>query len=287
MATRYPVIPDVRILRRLSKRGATQIFRGHDSVLDIPVAIKVVEVGADRSARLEVRREAQAMAQLRHPHLVSIYRAGMVENSVYIVMEYISGMTLLDQVGKNGPLPHRQAARIAVSILDALVFLHNRVPPLVHMDVSPVNIMIDRMTGEPRLMDFGSAVSRQRKRPFFEGFAAPERMAGMLPDPKMDVYAMGVVFWFLLTGTVLSSDRSDQDAKMTPYSAVIWRMLSSNAQERPTAGEAAREIREVAAGHTGSKRSKAVYFLAGCLVFFVILLLCATVGCVAFFLLKG
>lgn len=230
-------VPGVRIIRKLGHGAFGKVFRGHDIELDIPVAVKVFDVGSTRTNRLAAYREARQMARLSHPNLVRVYKAGVADGRVFVVMDYVGGENLYKLVNANGPFPQSAAAFTMAKILDVLDFLHGQIPPVVHMDVSPVNIMIDRVNNEPWLMDLGSAVSQNARKPFCEGFAAPERQIDGHPDPKMDIYAAGACLFFLLTGQPPGFVRSRKEMAGLPYAGLLSRMLDPTPEKRPTASE--------------------------------------------------
>lgn len=236
-------IPDVRILRRLQGGTTAVVYRGHDRILDVPVAVKVIFVGASRSARLEVLREARTLVRLRHPNLVSVYRAGMADNCVYTVMDYIGGETLEQYVTKRGPAEPHWAVATAAKILDTLAFLHRQIPPVIHMDVSPVNVMIDRTDGEPRLMDFGTSVSKHRVKPYTPHFSSPERIGNRAADPAMDVYSAGAVLRYLLTGRVEPIEGGSAGLEHMFCGDLVQLMTATDPAKRPGAAQAAALLR--------------------------------------------
>jgi hypothetical protein len=155
-------------------------------------------------------REAELLARLQHPmlpHIVDYYGPDERNRCAYVVMELISGVTLetaLQQRG--GGMPAETVIRIGAQLCDALVYLHGQQPePIVFRDMKPSNIMLDER-GRVRLIDFGIA---RRFKPEQSGdtlplgsvgFAAPEQLRGEQTDPRSDLYALGAVLYFMLSG---------------------------------------------------------------------------------------
>ena len=133
-----------------------RIYRGHDNQLDRDVAVKILrpEYGRDPDFGARFRHEAQAAASLNHPNIVSVYDYGQDTAGPFIVMELVDGEDLASIVKRSGALPPRQAARIAAETARALHAAHQR--GIVHRDVKPGNVMIDR-DGRVKVADFGIA----------------------------------------------------------------------------------------------------------------------------------
>ena len=133
-----------------------RVYRGTDRVLDRTVAIKVLSVSleADPEVVERFRREARSAAGLSHPNVVSVFDTGSDEGVHFIVMEYVQGETLARIIRREGALDPRRSAQIAGAVCEAVAAAHDS--GLVHRDVKPGNVMIDR-DGRVKVMDFGIA----------------------------------------------------------------------------------------------------------------------------------
>jgi serine/threonine protein kinase len=209
------ILPEMGLPRTLAGRyrldgligvgGFGRVYRGWDTWLDRPVAVKVPK--ADRPVGAEevdqCRTEAKKVARLRHPNVVPVHDVGRDGGTCFIVSEWIEGENLADRI-KDGRLPYRQAVRIVAEVADALGHAHAH--GYVHRDVKPANILLDG-SGRAYLTDFGIAVVGEDllKDVGAAGtlpYMAPERLDGGLgrADHRADVYALGVVLFELLTG---------------------------------------------------------------------------------------
>src|SRR4030088_2996631 len=147
-----------RLQARIAAGGMSTVYLAVDETLQRQVAIKLLnrEVASDSDQLERFRREARAVAQLSHPHVVGVIDAGEDEGAPYIVFEYVEGETLKDRIRRLGMLPVPEAVAYAVEIGRALSAAH--AARLVHRDVKPQNVLVD-MEGRGKVTDFGIARS--------------------------------------------------------------------------------------------------------------------------------
>ena len=232
------------VLRELGRGGMGHVFLARDRSLGREVALKVLPpVDALRPASLErFRREAESAAGLTHPHIVPIYGVGGDAESPYIAMAYIEGETLHQRLVASGPLPIRDALRITREIGGALAHAHRR--GIIHRDVKPSNVLLERETGRALLSDFGLARMGAGDGLTISGLAlgtpgymAPEQAGGQSGiDRRADIYALGVVLFEMLTGRTFDAI----DAGEWPVSATaVRRTLGETVPElEPRIGDA-------------------------------------------------
>jgi eukaryotic-like serine/threonine-protein kinase len=195
-----------RLVELLGQGGMARIYRAHDNQLDRFVAVKLLrpEYGRDPDFGSRFRHEAQAAASLNHPNVVSVYDYGQAEAGPFIVMELVDGEDLAAIVKRSGALPPRQAARIMAETARALHAAHGR--GIIHRDVKPGNIMIDR-EGRVKVTDFGIARAIAEAQMTLPGttlgsvhYFSPEQARGDQATASSDIYSLGIVLYELLTG---------------------------------------------------------------------------------------
>ncbi|MBX5475390.1 MAG: serine/threonine protein kinase, partial [Thermoleophilia bacterium] len=189
--------------------GMSSVYRAHDRLLDRRVALKILHehYSNDEEYVERFRREARAVAQLSHPHIVTVIDRGADDGRQFIVFEYVEGENLKQLVERHGQLPVRRALELAIAVADALAFAHAH--GLVHRDVKPQNVLLD-VEGEVKVTDFGIARSLGVDRGVTQTgtvlgtstYISPEQAGGKPVTPATDVYALGVVLWELVTGEV-------------------------------------------------------------------------------------
>ena len=205
-----------RVTARVAKGGMAWIFRAEQLPLGRVVALKLLTPpGDERSSTLETRflREAATCARLRHPNTVTLYDYGAQEDGTfYMVMEFVEGRTLAQEIRNRGPIEPTRAVRIAMEILRSLQEAHSA--GIVHRDLKPSNIMLaDTMEGESvKVLDFGIAkileevetdhITADSQFIGSPGYMAPEQIARKPVDGRTDLYALGVVMFEMLTGKV-------------------------------------------------------------------------------------
>ena len=189
--------------------GMSSVYRGHDRLLERKVALKVLHPHfLDDPEYVErFRREARAVAQLSHPHIVTVIDRGSADGHQFIVFEYVEGENLKQLLERTGPLPIDRAVELGVQIADALAFAHAH--DLVHRDVKPQNVLVDA-NGSAKVTDFGIARSLDVEREVTQtgtvlgtsNYLSPEQAEGRQVTPASDIYSLGVVLYELVTGEV-------------------------------------------------------------------------------------
>ena len=256
------------IQQRIGRGGMADVLLARDLLLDRPVAIKVLfaEFATDPSFVERFRREAQAAANLTHPNIVGVYDWGKYGGTYFIAMEYVQGRTLADIIRANGRVSAVQAAEIASEVSAALAFAHRN--GVVHRDIKPANILIGS-SGQVKVADFGiaravnsAADSNLTQVGLVMGTAtyfSPEQAQGAQPDPRSDLYSLGVVMYEMVGGRPpFSGDNpvaiaykqvheSPQPLNQIapdvprPYEAIVAKLLAKNPGGRYADGEALRD----------------------------------------------
>jgi serine/threonine protein kinase len=209
-----PRLGQYELLEMLGEGGMGTVYRAHHMLLRRPTAVKVIrsEIASRGSMRERFEREVQAASELTHPNNIVVYDYGHTpEGELYYAMEFVDGIDLHRLVERFGPLPSNRVAHTLQLASEALAEAHSR--GIVHRDVKPANIMLSRCGGLydfPKVLDFGLALTRKRDQPelTLDGavlgtphFMAPEQGLGADDlGPAADVYALGCVAYFLLTG---------------------------------------------------------------------------------------
>ncbi|MGH2870108.1 MAG: protein kinase domain-containing protein, partial [Solirubrobacteraceae bacterium] len=197
-----------RLEARVGAGGMSTVYRAFDETLQRPVAVKLMnrEVASDSDQLERFRREARAVAQLSHPHIVGVIDAGEDDGRPYIVLEYVEGETLKDRIRRLGRLPIAEAVAYAIEIARALGAAHSR--HIVHRDVKPQNVLIDE-EGSAKVTDFGIARTLEEDGLTADGrvlgttdYVSPEQALGQHVSGQSDLYSLGVVLYEMLTGEV-------------------------------------------------------------------------------------
>ncbi len=203
-------IGQFKVVEKLGAGGMGAVYKGWDEGLQRHVAIKVLpsELAADRSCVKRFQREARSIAALRHPNLMHVYSVGEQQTEAgkiyYFAMEYIEGQSLSAYMAERVPMTLRDTVAILVQIMGALDKVHTN--GVVHRDLKPGNVMIDK-DGRAILVDFG--LSKDTSELGLTGtgtilgtpnYMAPEQIEGAPVGPFTDIYALGIMFYELLTG---------------------------------------------------------------------------------------
>jgi predicted Ser/Thr protein kinase len=257
--------------RELGRGGMGVVYLARDARLDRLVAIKVLPraMAGDPELRERFLREARTSAQLSHPNIVPIYGADEIDGVGFFAMGFVDGENLADRIRTRGPLPPAEAVRVLREAAWALAYAHAR--GVVHRDVKPENIMIERGSGRAVVTDFGIA-QNQRATPLTQGgmvlgsvhYMSPEQAAGDTLDGRSDLYSLGVVGFQILSGRLPfegegpASDMAQQVTRPAPslgdvapdlpigLVAVIDQCLSKEPAARYATGEAFAEALETA-----------------------------------------
>jgi len=195
-----------QIKRMIGGGGMANVYLAYDEILSREVAIKVLrpEYANDPEFIERFDREAQAATSLSHPNIVNIYDVGEEEDILYIVMEYVRGRTLKEYIQQQGAVDVVEAVEIMKQLTNAIGQAH--VSGLIHRDIKPQNILMDDH-GNVKITDFGiaialSATALTQTNSILGSvhYLSPEQARGGMATKKSDIYALGIVFFELLTG---------------------------------------------------------------------------------------
>lgn len=205
-------LPGYRIMRQLGRGSMGVVYLAEDLHLRRHVALKVLAptVVDSQLFRTRFNRESHNAATLDHPNIIPIYAAGQAAGVLYIAMRYVAGGDLRALLETNGPLSLEQASAVIVAMADALDAAHTQ--GIIHRDVKPANILIDNRNGQHHyyLSDFGIAKITSTGESLTStgqilgtiDYIAPEQVQGKPIDNRADLYALGCVLYYCLTGTV-------------------------------------------------------------------------------------
>lgn len=193
------------VRKRLGGGMQGKVYLGWDPNLEREVAIKLITPAeGDKAYSEEIIKEAKIVARIANPNVVPLYEVGMYGDMPLLVFEYVDGVSLKQYIKDKGKLDEREGLSIMVRIASGLHTAHEQ--GIVHLDLSPNNIMIDRQL-RPRIMDFGlariSAAMDAEKIEKIMGtprYMSPEHVAGNALTPATDIYALGLIFFECLTG---------------------------------------------------------------------------------------
>ncbi|MBC7333416.1 MAG: PASTA domain-containing protein [Actinobacteria bacterium] len=196
-----------KLLKKIATGGMADVYLATDLKSNKEVAIKILSPlhSNDRTFVARFRREAQILANLNHPNIVSIYDWGSYDNQYFISMEYLKGQSLKEIIERRGPLNPKVVAKYTIQICNALEAAHKN--NLIHRDIKPQNIMIDS-EGVVKVTDFGIAKilgGDETKTISIMGTAhyiSPEQAKGELLDFRTDIYSLGIVMYEMLAGDV-------------------------------------------------------------------------------------
>jgi eukaryotic-like serine/threonine-protein kinase len=254
------------ILGRLGKGGMGEVYRARDGRLRREVALKMLHDTAanDEDSLARFQRETHAVASLNHPSILAIHDTGMHRGAPYAVTELLQGESLAERL-ESGPIAPARAAEIACQIADGLAAAHAK--GVIHRDVKPENIFLTH-DGRAKILDFGiarienpglrtGAIQNLKARGSTSsqmlvgtaGYVSPEQVRGAKADPRSDLFALGAVFYEMLTarraflrgsavetlGAVLKDDprKSDEASKIpNDLAPFVFRLLEKDPGDR-------------------------------------------------------
>jgi tetratricopeptide (TPR) repeat protein len=251
------------IMREIGRGGMGVVYEAMDTALGRMVALKVLHESYASSPVAEkfFMREAQSAAKLNHPNIVTVYDVGTLDGRLFISMEYIDGTTFEDILEGRGRLPVEEFMPVAGQVLSAMAYAHAR--GVIHRDIKPGNIML--CGDQVKIMDFGLAKVMDEKQKTTVVAGTPqympiEQMAGKGIDHRVDIFALGVSFFEMLTNVlpypdgVIAFPAEDRPAEVRALnpdipmrlSKIIDRMIERKIEDRyPSIDEIERDFKSV------------------------------------------
>jgi eukaryotic-like serine/threonine-protein kinase len=265
---------EFRVLRLIGEGTVARVYLAGETALERLVAVKVLkpEFGEDDVAIKRFLREARAAARIHHSNIPVIHRVGQLENDLpYLIMEHIDGRTLADTLAADANVSVERSRAVLTQLASALAAAHAQ--RVIHRDVKPANILMERASDRAVLMDFGLAgivesgteqVTRLTKAGQLLGdprYLSPERILGEPAVPESDVYSLAIVIYEMLTGAGPFGKRASAAETVTAHlnasaiplsrlradapadlSALLLRCLARKPQQRPSADEVVRAL---------------------------------------------
>jgi len=256
--------PQLEILECLGRGGMGVVYKARQPRLNRLVALKILAPGRQQDPQFAERflREAQALAKLNHPNIVTVYDFGESDGLFYLLMEYVDGVTLRGLL-QGGKVESAQALVIVPRICEALQYAHEQ--GVVHRDIKPENVLLDKQ-GRVKIADFGiarmlgveglPAHTRDRYVIGTPYYMAPEQVEHPLEvDHRADIYSLGVVFYEMLTGELplgrfaLPSQKVQLDVRLDD---VVLRTLEKEPERRyQQAGQVKTDVEHITGVGTG------------------------------------
>lgn len=203
-----------KIIRYIGGGGMANVYLGEDLILNREVALKVLKPEYSNNTEFieRFRREAESAISLSNDHIVNIFDVGKEDETYYMVMEYIDGMTLKEYIHHKGSVSTQEAVAIMLQLTDAINHAHDN--GIIHRDIKPQNILMNQ-TGAVKITDFGiaralSSTSFTKTNDVMGSvhYLSPEQARGGVATKKSDIYSLGIVFYELLTGRMPFSGES-------------------------------------------------------------------------------
>jgi len=252
------------VLKEIGRGGMGVVYEAMDTTLGRLVALKVLHESYTQNPVAEkfFLREAQSAAKLNHPNIVTVYDVGTLEDKHFISMEFVEGTTVEDILGARGKIPMGEFTPLAVQILSALAYAHER--SVIHRDIKPGNIMVHE--GQVKIMDFGLAkvMDDKQKTTVVAGtpqYMSMEQMIGKNVDHRTDIFALGVTFYEMLTTQLPYPDgilafppderpidlRTVDPSISVKLSKIVHRMIERKTEDRyPTTQDVLKDMKTVA-----------------------------------------
>ena len=282
------VLSHYRIVEPLGSGGMGVVYRARDEHLDRDVALKVLPPGsvADDTARKRLRREAQLLSKLSHPHICTIFDFDSQDGVDFLVMELVPGESLASKL-EPGPLGESQVLPIALQIAEALEEAHRE--GIVHRDLKPGNVMLTAR-GAVKVLDFGLARSLHTESVALESltqtgaiagtlpYMAPEQFRGGVANVRTDIYAWGAVVYEIVTGVrafaqatpaallhAIMNDAPAPPSKLVPglspsLDGIILKALEKDPEKRyPSARDLVAALEAIGAGRTTTSFQPALH----------------------------
>ena len=234
-----------KIIKQIGRGGMADVYLAKDLILDgEEVAVKVLRTNyqTDPIAVARFQREAKAMADLDHPHIVRITDIGEEDGQQYLAMEYVAGLDLKRYIKENSPISNEEAVRIMGQILLAMRLAHTR--GIVHRDLKPQNVLLTP-DGNAKVTDFGIAVAfaetsltQTNSMLGSVHYLSPEQARGSKATVQSDIYAMGIIFYEMLTGHI----PYDGDSAVTIALQHFQKPLPSVIAENPSVPQALENV---------------------------------------------
>lgn len=261
-------IAHYRILQLLGEGGMGMVFKAEDSLLQRLAAIKVIkpEHANDQESRQRFLREARAMASIKSDHVVTVYQLGLENEVPFLAMEFLEGETLQKRLDEAKELlPLREIVRVIRETAAALAAAHDR--GLVHRDIKPDNLWLEKPHGRVKLLDFG-LVRPPKPADWFTkpgwvigtpDYMSPEQARGEMVDFRCDLYSLGAIFYRLCTGrmpftgpdalSVLGALVKDEPVPVRTYNPdipvpiadLIARLMAKSPDKRPPSARVVQE----------------------------------------------
>lgn len=197
-----------KLIKTLGEGGMANVYLARDLILDRDVAVKVLRLDLqnDPDTVRRFQREAMATSELVHPNIVSIYDVGESHGQQFLVMEYVKGSDLKHYIVEHFPIPYQRVVDMMEEILSAVQTAHDH--NIIHRDLKPQNILIDAK-GHAKITDFGIAVALSENSMTMTNsllgsvhYLSPEQARGSMPTRQSDIYALGIILFEMLTGSV-------------------------------------------------------------------------------------
>lgn len=193
-----------KILEKIGQGAMGEVYKAHDPILNRFVAVKMIsaELSGDDTLRRRFEREAQSAARLNHPNIITVYDYGEEHGKIYMAMELLEGSDLKQAIARRAPLTLDEKLSVVDQIAEGLAFAHSH--EIVHRDLKPANVHL-LASGQVKIMDFGLARlggSEMTRAGMVMGtphYMSPEQVRGERADARSDVFAVGCVFYELLT----------------------------------------------------------------------------------------